>query len=191
MDKKSFKQLNTGVIRTIVTNAVYGRATKKFDPTIYIGPYDNKIPTQILGCTITSSQIKECHIEEVAERSINVRVDGTCELHVWYEANGDTHVTKNYAEFSEIIPVKSQGGEFYENKQVIAWMAKKPKTLGTMILNKSGTPSISVQVAYELGVEVIGEAKIDIFSYVTEELPKAENTPAESLESEFDSEDDD
>ncbi len=191
MEKKTVKQQNTGVVRTIITNAIYGRATQIFDPTVYISPNDNRNPTQVLGCTITSAQIKECRLEEVGEKSINVRVDGTYELHVWYEANGDTQVIKNHAKFSEIIPVKSLGGEFYENKQVMAWIANKPRPLGTMIVNKSGTPSISIQMEYELGVEVIGEAKIDILSYNRKEPAKAKNNPIENFESIIDAEDDD
>lgn len=165
MDKKTDKAQGTSVVRTIITNAVYGRATKKISPTIYISPNDNKLPTQVLGCSVTGSQIKECSLEKVSESKVDVKVDGSFEVHVWYEFNGDTHVIKSSTNFSEVLPVKCLGGEFYDNKQVMSWLSSNPKALGTMVINKSGSPTISIDMEYELSVEVIGEAKINILSY--------------------------
>ena len=195
MEKKTAKQ-QTGIVRTIITNAVYGRSTQMFNPTVYISSNDNRNPTQVLGCAITGAHIRECGIEEVFEDMVNVRVEGTFEVHVWYELSGDTHVTKNTIRLSEIIPVKCLGGEFQDNKQVISWINKNPTSLGTMIINKAGTPTISVQVEYELGVEVVGEAKINILSYQPDKVEKVKKdeiftSSQPSYDFDVDNEDDD
>lgn len=165
MEKKTIKQKNTGLVRTIITNAVYGRASQTFNSTVGITFNDDKVPSRVLGATIRSAEIKECFLEEVEEGSLNVRVEGVYEVHVWYELNDDTQIIKNNVRFSEIIPVKCLGGEFYGKKQVVSWMPIKPKTLSSSIIDRSGLPAISVEVEYELGVEVIGEAKINVLSY--------------------------
>ena len=93
----------SGRIRTIITNAVYGSATQVCNSTIYINLVDNKKPTDVLGCTIKGAQIKDCSFEKIMDRTVTVRVNGVFEVHVWYEAGGDTYVAKNNAKFSEIV----------------------------------------------------------------------------------------
>lgn len=155
----------TGRVRTIITNAVYGSATQICNTTIYINPVDNKRPTEVLGCTVKGAQIKECSFDKIMDRTVNVRVNGTFEVHVWYEAGGDTYVAKNNAKFSEVVPVKCLGGESYRNKKILSWISQKPTSLGASVVNKSGTPTISVQIEYGLGVEVMGEAMLNVISY--------------------------
>lgn len=165
MEGKSLTRQNSGLIRTIITNAVYGRAIQTCQTTIYINSNENKRPNKVLGCTITGAQIDECKFEAVTENNMNIRVEGKFEVHVWYELNNDTYVAKSNEKFSEVISVESLCGECYRNKQILAWIGKKPTSTGTMIVNRSGSPSIAVQVEYELGVEVIGEAKLNIVTY--------------------------
>ncbi|HZX46645.1 MAG TPA: outer spore coat protein CotE [Clostridia bacterium] len=155
----------SGRVRTIITNAVYGSATQICNTTIYINPVDNKRPTEVLGCTVKGAQIKECSFDKIMDRTVNVRVNGTFEVHVWYEAGGDTYVAKNNAKFSEVVPVKCLGGESYRNKKILSWISQKPTSLGASVVNKSGTPTISVQIEYGLGVEVMGEAMLNVISY--------------------------
>ncbi len=155
----------SGRVRTIITNAVYGSATQVCNTTIYINPVDNKRPTEVLGCTVKGAQIKECSFDKIMDRTVNVRVNGTFEVHVWYEAGGDTYVAKNNAKFSEVVPVKCLGGESYRNKKILSWISQKPTSLGASVVTKSGTPTISVQIEYGLGVEVMGEAMLNVISY--------------------------
>lgn len=165
MEAEIAMQPNAGRIRTIITNAVYGSATQTCNTTIYISPVDNKEPTEILGYTVKGAQIKKCNFEQIEEKRVNVRVNGTFEVHVWYEVNGDTYVAKSNGEFSEVVPVECLGGESYRNKRILAWISQKPACLETMIVNKTGSPSISVEIEYGLGVEVIGEAMLNVVSY--------------------------
>ncbi len=157
-------QPDTGRVRTIITNAVYGSATQICNTTIYISPTDSKKPTEVLGCTVKGAQIKECSFDKIMDKMVNVRVNGIFEVHVWYEAGGDTYVAKTNAKFSEVVPVECLGGESYRNKKILAWISQKPASLGAAVVNKSGSPSVSVQVEFGLGVEVIGEAMLNILS---------------------------
>ena len=169
MDKK-----NEGSIRTIITNAVCGNASHKYQTTIHITADENVYPSRVLGCTITNAEIVDSKFENSNRKNINVRVDGKFEIHVWYEANGDTNVSKKYAKFSELIQVENiEGISFNEekyfnrlfNRLILARINKDPVSLGTSIVNLSGVPTIAIKVEYELGVEVIGEARLAILTY--------------------------
>jgi len=177
-------QPERGRVRTIITNAVYGSATKICNTTIYISPVDSKRPAEVLGCTLKGVQIKECSFEEIMDKMVNVRANGIFEVHVWYEAGGDTYVAKSNARFSEIVPVRCLGGESYRNKKILAWISQKPVSLGTAVVNKSGSPSISVQVEFGIGVEVMGEAMLNVVSYQQEasERRTDEETILDTLE---------
>lgn len=178
MDEEKTMQPDPGKIRTIITNAVYGSATETCNTTVYINPVDHKKPTQILGCTLKDARIKECSFEEIKDTNVNVRVNGIFEVHVWYESSGDTYVAKSTQRFSEIIPVQCLGGESYRNKQILAWISQKPVSLGTMIVSKSGSPTISVQVEYGLGVEVLGEAMLNVIAYQLDDSQKKQDEDA-------------
>ena len=178
MEENISLQGESGRIRTIITNAVYGSATQVCNSTIYINLVDNKKPTDVLGCTIKGAQIKDCSFEKIMDRTVTVRVNGVFEVHVWYEAGGDTYVAKNNAKFSEIVPVKCLGGESYRNKKILAWISQQPTSLGASVVNKSGTPTISVQIEYGLGVEVMGEAMLNVISYQQE---AAQDSPDEEI----------
>jgi len=178
MGEENTLQPDPGRIRTIITNAVYGSETQIGNTTIYIRPANNKKPTQVLGCTVKDAKIQECSFEEIKDNKVDVRVNGVFEVHVWYESGGDTYVAKNNEKFSELIPVGCLGGESYRNKQILAWISKKPASLGTMIVSKSGLPAISVQVEYGLGVEVIGEAMLNVVSYQLDDSQKKQDEDA-------------
>lgn len=165
MEESNSLQGNSGRVRTIITNAVYGSATQVCNSTVYINLVDNKKPIEILGCTIKGAQIKESNFDKIVDNTVNVRINGVFEVHVWYEAGGDTYVAKDHAKFSEVVPLKCLGGESYRNKKILAWVSQQPTSLGASVVNKSGIPTISVQVEYGLGVEVMGEAMLNVISY--------------------------
>lgn len=176
-DKKKFKNS----IRTILTKAVCGRALQTCQTTVYINPRDNAEPNNVLGCTIKKAKIKEKNFEGSPQKSIQIRIDGEFELHVWYETDGDTTVAKSNVKFSEILPVETLESEsYYEddfyNKHIMAWISKEPVFLGSMIVNKTGTPAIAIQLEYELGVEIMGDVKLNILSYTLDNHKAAENT---------------
>lgn len=175
--KKQYKNF----MRTILTKAVCGRALQTCQTTIYINPRDNVEPNNVLGCTIKKAKIKEKYFEGSPQKNIKIRIDGEFELHVWYEIDGDTTVAKSNVKFSEILPVETLEGESFSddeflNKHIMAWISKEPVFLGSMIVNKTGTPAIAIQVEYELGVEIMGEVKLNVLSYTLDRNKEEECT---------------
>ncbi|PAB56360.1 outer spore coat protein CotE [Anaeromicrobium sediminis] len=151
---------------TIITNAVCGRATQTCQTTIFISSENNVEPTQVLGCSIKNAKIRGSKFVDSSNKNINIRVYGEFEIHAWYETTGDTAVSKSKGKFSEVICIESlEEPTEYGNKSILAWVNKNPVSLGTMIVNKAGVPTISIQVEYELGVEVVGETRVNILSY--------------------------
>lgn len=179
-------------LRTIVTKAVCGRTVQTCQTTVYINPRDNIQPNCVLGCTIKNAKIKEKNFESSPQKNFQIKVDGEFELHVWYEAEGDTTVAKSSVKFSEILPVENlEKGDYSEeeflNKHIMAWISKEPVFLGSMIVNKAGTPAIAIQLEYELGVEIMGEVKINVMSYSldkhkTEENPASDNVDYDDVD---------
>lgn len=186
MKNKNSKYDYKSNMRTIITNAVCGKANHTCQTTVYINSEDNVEPDHVLGCTITNAEIHGSKFEEFSNNTINIRINGEFEVHVWYEGNGDTNVSKSFSKFSEVIPVESLEGErYYEeeyfNKRILAWINRNPVSQGTMIVNKSGLPTIAIQVEYELGVEVIGEARVNILSYSLDKPEKEKDILFDSI----------
>ncbi len=172
MDKKSVSYKNNRRVSTIITNAVCGEATQTFQNTVYIDVDDIVVPTQVLGCTIRNAKIEKSKFEEISKSHMKIRINGEFEIHIWYEENGNTNVAKSYEKFSEIISIPVLAGQEYGSKEILARITKDPVALGTMIINKSDLPTISVQIEYELGVEIVGEARLNILSYFFEKEKK-------------------
>lgn len=190
MEKKVVRQMDQGTVRTIITNAIYGKAIQTCNPSAYISFDRNKAPSQVLGCVVKNAQINTCRIQDVEDNKLNVKVEGSFNVHVWYEMDGDTQMSKTSIEFSELIPVRCLGGEFYGDKKSSAWIVKAPNSLRTMIVNKSGEPAISVQVGLDIGAEVVGEAKIDILSYAPGKTKAEETSALQNTEVSFDCDND-
>lgn len=179
-------------MRTIVTKAVCGRAVQTCQTTVYVSPKDNIEPNRVLGCTIKNAKIKENNFEGSPKKSIQLRIDGEFELHVWYEADGDTTVAKSNLKISEMVPVETLESESYSedeffNKHIIAWISKEPVFMGSMVVNKGGVPKIAIQVEYELSVEIVGEVRINVLSYSldknkTEENPASDNVDYDDVD---------
>lgn len=181
-------------IRTIITKAVCGRAQQTCQSTVFIDTDSGIELTQILGCIVKNAKIKESKFEETQNDQMNVRVNGEFEIHVWYEADGDTRISKKTVKFSELMLVDNIEGKGYSrdnffNKTIIPWINKEPVSLGSMIVNQSGEPTISIPVEFELGVEVIGEAKINILSLLLNEDENDEENVDEPKVDENDYED--
>ncbi|SHJ89266.1 outer spore coat protein CotE [Tepidibacter formicigenes] len=163
------KYKNNRKISTIITNTVCGRKSQTCKNSIYLDIDDIGIPTQILGCAIRNAKIEESKIEEISKNYIKINVRGEFEVHVWYEENDNTNVVKSYEKFSEIISIPVLEGEEYYSKKVLSRISKQPTSLGSMIINKSGIPTISIQIEYTLDVEIIGEARLNVLCYIDRE----------------------
>jgi hypothetical protein len=161
-------------IRTIITKAIAGRTIQPCQGTMYINTRSYIEPTQALGCSIKNTKIKACRFDGMKDNLMYVLVDGEFDIHVWVGITEDTKVSKRNIKFSDIIPVESLGGtnsceDGFANKTIIPWINKEPVSLGMMVVNRSGVSEISVQVEYEIGVEVIEETKMDVLCIIRQD----------------------
>lgn len=166
MDNKHNKSKPNKKITTIITDAVCGKKSQTYKHTIYVDIDDIAVPSQILGCTIRNAKICKTKFEEVTKKHANIRIEGEFEVHIWYDENGNTHIAKSQEQFSDIICVPIIACDDYSDKDILARIIKSPVCLGTMIINKCGCPNISIQVEYELGVEIIGEARLNVLCFL-------------------------
>ena len=176
MNKKNSEKDN---IRTILTKAVCARGIQLCQSTIYIHPEEDIELKQVLGCFIADTIITKSECENFCSENIDIIVEGEFKVHIWYGTNEDTRISKGSAKFSEIISVENLEGTIYHkkedlNKNISTWINKKPVCVGSMVVNKNGTSTVAIQVEHELGVEVVGEAKINIRSYKPAKAKKYE-----------------
>lgn len=185
MDNKYKKEKR---ITTIITNTVCGKKTQLCQNTISLDVDDIVLPTQILGSAIRNASIEESKIVDISNDFMLVKVMGEFEVHVWYEENDSTNVVKTYEKFSQNISIPVFEGVDYYGKKILCNLSKKPVSLGAMIINKSGCPTISVEAEYEIKVEITGEARINVLCYVDE---KEHTCDKKKLDFYFDDDDDD
>lgn len=157
--------------RTIFTNVVLGSGHHTYHTTMHMIVNKNEAPSGVLGCIITNAEIVDTKFENSNRKIINVRVDGKFEVHVWYLSNGDTKISKNIAKFSKVIEVEnieeiSFDKESDHRSSIIAKINKGPAVLGTSLVNQSGVPTIAIQVEYELEIEVTGEVRLKVLTYL-------------------------
>ncbi len=163
-----------GMVRTIVTHAVFGHSKKENQTTVYVNSDKNGLPTKILGTTIKDTKIDTAKFESFTDATINVKSVGKLELHTWYEIDGDTQVTKSQVKLSDIIPVQCYDSTMkLSNKKLIKNIAvsftRKPEVVGSMIIKKTGVPTVAIQIEYEVEAEVSGLTKMNVLSYPQEE----------------------
>ncbi|WP_099191509.1 outer spore coat protein CotE [Tepidibacter mesophilus] len=175
-------------VTTIITNTVCGKKTQLCQNTISLDIDDIVLPTQILGSAIRNAHIEETKIVDISNDFMLVNVIGEFEVHVWYEENDNTNVVKSFENFSQNVSIPVFEGVDYYSKKILCKLSKKPVSLGAMIINKSGCPTISVEVEYEIKMEITGEARINVLCYL-EEKECEPNT--RKLDFCFDDDDDD
>lgn len=166
-------------MRTIIADTIAGRAIQTCQDTLYIKTRGTIEPTQALGCSIKNAKLKSSRFEEMNDQILYVRVNGEFDLHVWVEVNEDTKVTKRTIRFSDVIPVESlEGTNYYEegfdNKTIIPWLNKEPVSLGTMVVNRAGVSEISIEVEYEIGVEILEKTRMNVLSVIVPDTVEEE-----------------
>ncbi|CAH2214335.1 Outer spore coat protein E (CotE) [Tepidibacter aestuarii] len=185
MDNKYKKEKR---ITTIITNTVCGKKTQLCQNTITLDVDDIVLPTQILGSAIRNAHIEDSKIVDISNDFMVVNVTGEFEVHVWYEENDSTNVVKSYEQFSQDLSIPVIEGVDYYSKRILPKLSKKPVSLGAMIINKSGCPTISIEVEYEIKIEVTGEARLNVLCYLDEKECQCDK---KKLDFCFDDDDDD
>ena len=90
-----------------------------------------------------------------------IEVDGSCDVNIWYAYDNDTKtiVTKKTITYRELLSVaRKRESDINGEEEIIVRSLKQPTCTKVDIVN--GT--ISYDIEKELGVEIVGEAKMKI-----------------------------
>ena len=151
--------------REIITKAVCGTGNQNFHYTEVLNIPVGRIPTSILGSSVTRLRLTEPLVTEVnSDGSKSVRVSGTFDINVWYAYNNDqaTDVAKDTVKFTETIAIEAISENIMGQVDARAVLVKSPQCHKTII-----TENNQIQVDVELGIyaEIVGETKVFVQVY--------------------------
>ena len=139
--------------KEIVTKAVIGKAKKTNTMHFSFQP-DEKVDT-ILGCWVIN------HNFSGSNSNGKVNVNGSFDVNVWYAYDNDTKTKVNSQKFSynEIfqVPLKDQA-TLTNNSEIIVRSLRQPSVVNV----DKDDQSILLDIEKELGVEIVGDAKIKV-----------------------------
>ena len=139
--------------KEIVTKTVIGKAKKTIKDKVQINPEQN--PSTVLGCWVIN------HKFEGSNEQGKVKINGSYDVNVWYSYDNDhkTAVTTFNYSYNDImnVPIKNNAN-ITDRSEIIVRSLKQPTVSDVKINNNS----FELSIEKELGVEVVGEAKIKV-----------------------------
>ena len=139
--------------REIVTKTVLGKGKRLFTNHYSLTPEEK--PSTILGCWVIN------HRFEGNKEQNKIRVKGTSDVNIWYsyDNNTKTIVSKQTITYNELLNVnKKRESNIGNNVEVIVESLKDPTC--TKVEIKDG--KIEYDIEKELGIEIVGDAKVRI-----------------------------
>ena len=139
--------------KEIVTKAIVGKGKKYFKDSYDIEV--ENIPTTILGCWVINHKFKGYKTND------KIGVNGTYDVNIWYSYDNDskTTVVNKKIDYTEIFNVKlKESSELADDTDIIVRPLKQP----TCSSVHSDDRKILFDIEKEIGVEIVGEAKIKI-----------------------------
>ena len=139
--------------REIVTKTVLGKGKRLFTNHYSLTPEEK--PSTILGCWVIN------HRFEGNKEQNKIRVKGTSDVNIWYsyDNNTKTIVSKQTITYDELLNVnKKRESNIWNNVEVIVESLKDPTC--TKVEIKDG--KIEYDIEKELGIEIVGDAKVRI-----------------------------
>ena len=140
--------------REIVTKAIVGKGKKTFNNSYEIEVENT--PTTVLGCWVINHTFKGYKTGD------KVGIDGSFDVNIWYSYDNDskTTVINKRIDYNEIVNVKIKDDTDLSNStDIIVRVLKQPTCSKVNI--KEGN-KIGFDIEKELGVELVGEAKVKI-----------------------------
>lgn len=136
--------------REIVTKTVIGKGKKSFTTNNTVA-VENE-PSTILGCWVINHNFKG---ERTGEK---VNITGSYDINIWYSYDNDTKtdVIKKTDNYNEIVKIRNDSEVI--NPEVIIRSLKQPSCSNVSINGKS----INYTIDKELGIELVGDAKVKI-----------------------------
>ena len=149
-------------IKRIITRAVYGNRTQRFQNIVRIPAREMGKLKDVLGGMINGAKVLNTSIEEADNKGIQVRADVEFEVHIWYWSDNDTKVYKTDVKSSDVIAFEKQRSDRFSHEDVRVWMKEKPRFIGASIIREPEGDVVAVQLEYELEAEIIGEALLNV-----------------------------
>ncbi len=149
-------------VRTIITNAVYGRNEKTFRRIIRVTADEGENDPEVLGCCVCGAKVLSSSIEADIEEGKKAKAKVKFDIHIWYRTGSDTKVAKVSTEFSDIIEVCRQGPQGFSQEKLSVWMKDKPRCLEPVVIDNSEGNQIAVEMEYILEAEIIGKAVLSV-----------------------------
>lgn len=138
--------------REIVTKTVLGKGKKKFVNHYTLTP--EEIPSTILGCWVIN------HNFEGIKENEKIRVRGNSDVNIWYSYDNDTKtlVSKQTISYDELLTVNKNKESETKKIDIIIRSLKDPACIKVEIIDGK----IEYDIEKELGIELIGDAKVKI-----------------------------
>ena len=141
------------MFKEIVTKAVIGKGKKTFRNK-YEAITTDRIDT-VLGCWVIN------HTMSGVNDNGRVRITGSFDVNIWYsyDNNTKTSVEARKISYTEVVNVRlKQNSNLTNDSEIIITSLKNP----TVIDVSSRNNIINYQIEKELGIEIIGDAKVKI-----------------------------
>ncbi len=139
--------------KEIVTKTVIGKGKKTFKNN-YELITDTDVDT-VLGCWVINHKIHGKKDDEY------IKINGSYDINIWYsyDNNTKTNVVSKKMFYEERVRVKvRENGDLNDNSEIIIRSLKNP----TCIDVSSDDKTIKYTISKELGIEIVGDAKIRI-----------------------------
>ena len=139
--------------KEIVTKTVIGKGKKTFQNDYELATETN-VDT-VLGCWVINHKI------EGKKDGDYIRIKGSYDINIWYsyDNNTKTNVVSNKEYYDEKVRVKvKEDSDVSDNSEIIVRSLKNPTCID--VSNKDNT--IKYTISKELGIEIVGDAKIRI-----------------------------
>ena len=146
--------------KEIVTKTVIGKGKKTFKND-YELTTDTDVDT-VLGCWVINHKIHGKKDEEY------IKINGSYDINIWYsyDNNTKTNVVSKKMFYEEKVRVKvRENGDLNDDSEIIIRSLKNPTCID--VSNEDKT--IKYTISKELGIEIVGDAKIRIPVSNTEE----------------------
>ena len=146
--------------KEIVTKTVIGKGKKTFKND-YELTTDTDVDT-VLGCWVINHKIHGKKDEEY------IKINGSYDIDIWYsyDNNTKTNVVSKKMFYEEKVRVKvRENGDLNDDSEIIIRSLKNPTCID--VSNEDKT--IKYTISKELGIEIVGDAKIRIPVSNTEE----------------------
>lgn len=139
--------------KEIVTKTIIGKGKKYFKNNYTITPTDK--PTTVLGCWVINHKFKGYKTGD------KIGVDGSYDINIWYSYDNDskTTVVNKKIDYNDVFNVKVRESIENSDTDVIVRTLKQPNCIKVNILDNG---DINFDIEKELGVEIVGEAKVKI-----------------------------